>query len=160
MQVPRALGCLPGRQGARSGAQRLYLFTSRFRRRLTSGIFLIVPRLHHDAAEPKSAFCNSPMRTWSGRADSNRGPSAPKVRARTLSSWFVLHFSRIRASDTSLGLLGTILVMVGLDHFGIADDSLRTKTICSSLDELAYIRNNCAALPRPILARSASLIAA
>src|SRR5580704_6208462 len=47
-----------GTQAARSGAQCLHWFRPRFEHRLTSGIFLVVHKLHHNAATPKSDFCN------------------------------------------------------------------------------------------------------
>jgi hypothetical protein len=49
---------LLGTQAARSGAQCLHWFRPRFEHRLTSGIFLVVHKLHHKAATPKSDFCN------------------------------------------------------------------------------------------------------
>jgi hypothetical protein len=48
----------------------------------SAGIFLIVPKLHHNAAVAKLVRVSHWAKgIWSGRADLNRGPPAPKAGA-------------------------------------------------------------------------------
>jgi hypothetical protein len=65
-------------------------FTPRFG---AAGIFLTVPKLHHNKQRQNLApVTRFVIGIWSGRADLNRGPPAPKVNSRMLSSCLVYVF--------------------------------------------------------------------